>query len=78
MWLLLVWVVLVLATVVLVVELLGALLGLVLGLLAVEEVLALGLGESVDLGTGEAGEELLGESVGDGLTCMIESVICLG
>jgi hypothetical protein len=61
--LLLVGVVLVVLAVVLVVELLG----LVLGLLAVEEVLALGLGEAVDFTTGEASEELLGELVGDGL-----------
>jgi hypothetical protein len=65
--LLLVGVVLVVLAVVLVVELLGVLLGLVLGLLAVEEVLALGLGEAVDFTTGEASEELLGELVGDGL-----------
>lgn len=66
-WSLLVGVVLVLATVVLVVQLLSAALGLVLSLLAVVEVFALGLGESVDLSTGEASEELFGELVGDWL-----------
>lgn len=49
--------------VVLVVHALCVALRLVLGLLAVEPVLALGLGELVDLGTGEAGEELLCECV---------------
>ena len=62
-----VWVVLVILTVVLVVELLRSLLGLMLGLLTVEVVLALGLGESVDLNTSEASDELLGELVRDWL-----------
>jgi hypothetical protein len=73
--LLLVGVVLVVLAVVLVVELLGVLLGLVLGLLAVEEVFALGLGEAVDFTTSEAGEELLGELVGDGLAWYRVSVV---
>jgi hypothetical protein len=67
--LLLVGVVLVVVTVVLVVEVLGVAAGIALGALAVDEVGALGLGELVDLGGGEAGEELLGELVGDGLAC---------
>jgi hypothetical protein len=53
--------------VVLVVHLLSLLLCLALGLLLVEPVLALGLGELVDLGTGEASKDLLSELVGDGL-----------
>lgn len=58
-----------LAAVVLVVHLLGVAPGLALGLLAVPGIGALGFGELVDLGTGEAGEQLLGELVGDGLAC---------
>ena len=65
--LLLLRVVLVVATVVLIVELLGVLPGLTLGLLTVDVVGALGLGETVDFTASEAGEELLGELVGDGL-----------
>lgn len=60
-------VVLVLVTVVVVIHPLGILLGLVLRALAVDEVLALGLGELVDLGGGEAGKELLSEGMVDGL-----------
>lgn len=48
-------VVLVELTVVVVVHALGVLLGLVLGLLAVDKVHALGLGELVNLSTGNAG-----------------------
>lgn len=69
---LLVWVVLVILSVVLVVHLLCVLLGLVLGSLTVDEVLALGLGETVDLCTGETGEKLLGELVGDWLAFPID------
>ena len=71
--LLLLGVVLIELAVVLVVELLGLLAGVVLGLLAVDEVGALGLGETVDLAAGEAGEELLGEGVGNGLACQVVS-----
>ncbi len=60
-------VVLVLSTVVLVVHLLDVALGLVLGTLLVDEVHALGLGETVDLGAYQAHESLLGELVRDGL-----------
>ena len=49
--------------VVLIVHALCVPLGLVLCLLPVEPVLALCLGELVDLGTGEASEQLLGERV---------------
>lgn len=52
-----------------VVHLHGVLLGLVLGPLAVEHVFTLCLGELVDLSTGKASEELLGELVGNGLAC---------
>ena len=69
MWLLLVRVVLVLAAVVLVVKLLGVAPGVTLGLLAVNVVGTLGLGETVDLTASEASEELLGEAVRDGLAC---------
>lgn len=55
----------------LLVQVLGLLLGLVLGLLAVEVVHALGLGQLVDLGGGEAGEHLLGELVLNGLAYML-------
>lgn len=64
---LLVGVVLVVLAVVLVVELLDVLPGLALGLLTVDEVGTLGLGETVNLTASEAGEELLGEAVRDGL-----------
>jgi hypothetical protein len=40
-----------------------------LGLLTVDVVGTLGLGELVDLTTDDAGEELLGELVVDGLAC---------
>ena len=54
-------------SVVLIIQLMALLLSLVLGTLLVEEIHTLGLGKAVDLGAGEAGEELLGELVGDGL-----------
>lgn len=62
-------VVLVLVTVVVVIHPLSILLGLMLRAFTVNEVLALGLGELVDLGGGEAGKELLSEGVVDGLAC---------
>jgi hypothetical protein len=65
--LLLIGVVLVVVAVVLVVQLLGVPLGITLRLLAVDEVGALGLGETVDFAASKAGEELFGELVGDGL-----------
>jgi hypothetical protein len=55
--------------VVLVVHVLNVLPGVVLGLLTVDKVHSLGLGELVNLSTGEADEELLGELVGDWLSC---------
>lgn len=58
-----------LAAVVLVIHLLGVAPGLALGLLAVPGIGALGLGELVDLGAGEASKQLLGKLVGDGLAC---------
>ena len=73
MRLLLLGVVLVVLAVVLIVELLGVLAGLALGLLAVDEVGALGLGKAVDLTTSEAGEELLCEAVRHGLACLVVS-----
>jgi len=45
----------------------GVVLSIALGTLTVKEVLALGLSEFVDLSTGEASEELLGELVRDRL-----------
>ena len=66
---LLVRVVVLLVTVVLVVELAGLLLGLALGLLAVDEVGTLGLGETVDFTTSESGDGLFGEAVVDFLAC---------
>lgn len=61
-------VVLVPVAVVFFVHLFGVLLGGVLGTLTVDEVLALGLSELVDLSGSEASKELLGEGVLDGLT----------
>ena len=54
-----------LVPIVLVIELPGALLRLTLSLLTVDVVGALCLGESIDLCTREAGEDLLGEGVVD-------------
>lgn len=50
-----------------VVHVLRLLLGLPLGLLPVEPVLALGLGKFIDFGAGKSSEEFFGELVGDGL-----------
>lgn len=61
---------LVLAAVLLVVELLGLLLGVVLGLLAVDKVQALGLDELVDLEAGGGRQHLLGQAVLDGLALL--------
>lgn len=58
---------LLLATVVLVIEIVSVLLGMALGLDLVELIETLGLEELVDFGASEAGESLLGESVGDRL-----------
>jgi hypothetical protein len=55
----------------LVVQVLNILLGVVLSLLAVNEVQALGLGELVDLSTGNTNKELLGELMGDWLACNV-------
>lgn len=55
----------------LVVHVLNVLLGVVLGLLTVDEVHALGLGQLVNLSTGKTDEHLLGELVGDWLTCQV-------
>ena len=68
-WLLLLRVVLVVLAVVLVVHRLGTVLGLTLGLLAVDVVGALGLAELVNLTTGETGDQLLGELVVNCLAC---------
>lgn len=56
--------------VVLLVEVLGVLLGVVLSLLAVDEVETLGLSQLVDLSTSEPDEELLGELMADGLALL--------
>jgi hypothetical protein len=56
-------IVLFLASVVLIVQVLGPLLGLMLGSLPVEEVLTLSLSKLVDFGTGKACEQLLGKCV---------------
>lgn len=60
-------IILVLAAVVLVVHALDLLLGVVLGLLTVDEVHALGLSQLVNLSTGKTDEHLLGELMGDRL-----------
>lgn len=59
-------VVLLLATVVLVVQVLDVLVSVLLGLVLVPGVGTLGFGEPVDLGTDEADESLLGELVRNG------------
>ena len=59
-----------LAAVLLLVELLGLLLGVVLGLLAVDKVQALGLDELVDLEAGGGRQHLLGQAVLDGLALL--------
>lgn len=59
----------------LVVELLGVLLGLVLGLLSVDVVKTLGLAELVDLSASERGDELLGELVVDRLALLALSLL---
>lgn len=70
-----VWVVLIVATIVVVVHVLSLFLGLMLGLLFVEEVFALGFGKTIDLGTGETGEHLFGQGMGDWLACCRFSAI---
>lgn len=50
---------------------LGVLTSLMLGPLAVNVVKPLGLAELVDLSTGKASEEFLGELVADGLACVV-------
>lgn len=67
MWAVLARVELVVVAVLLVVELLGVLASVTLRFLAVDVVGALGLAELVDLTASEAGDELLGEGVGDWL-----------
>ncbi len=51
----------------LVIHVLNVLLGVVLGLLPVDEIHALGLGQLVNLSTGETDKHLLGKLMGDGL-----------
>jgi hypothetical protein len=63
----LIWVVLVVSTIMVIIESLWLLLCLVLGSLAVVLVHTLGLGEFVDLSTGETSKKLLGELVTDRL-----------
>lgn len=63
-------VILVQVAVLLVVQPLGVLLGMMLGLLAVDKVEPLGLGQLVDLGAGKGGDHLLGEAVVDGLALL--------
>lgn len=53
--------------IVLVIHVLNVLLGVVLGLLPVDEIHALGLGQLVNLSTGETDKHLLGKLMGDGL-----------
>jgi hypothetical protein len=56
---------------------LSLLLSVMLGLLCVNVVQSLGLNELVDLGGGEAGNELLGEGVADGLACSVSVKLLL-
>jgi hypothetical protein len=60
-----------LTAVLLVIHILNVLLGVVLGLLTVDEVHALGLGQLINLSTGKTNEHLLGELMGDWLACKI-------
>ena len=62
-------IILIVVAIVAVVHALHLLLGVVLGLLAVDEVHTLGLGQLVNLSTSETDKELLGELMGDGLSC---------
>lgn len=57
------------ANVVLVVHMFGVLLCVVVSLDPIGLVQTLGLGELVDLSTGETGQEFLGSTVADGLAC---------
>lgn len=54
-----------LAAVLFIVQILGLLLGVVLGALTVDKVETLGLGHLVDLGSGQGSEGLLGKSMAD-------------
>lgn len=62
--------------IVLIVHALNVALGVVLGLLTVDKVHSLGLGELVDLSTGDTDEELLGELVGDWLSWKVSGEVC--
>lgn len=62
---------LVVTNVVVVVHLLGVLLGMVVSLDLVSLVETLGLGQLVDLSTGETSEDGLGGTVADGLACWV-------
>jgi hypothetical protein len=57
----------------LLVHVLGVLLGVVMGLLAVNPVHTLGLGELVDFATDDAGDKFLGKGVADWLACLFKS-----
>jgi len=63
MWLLSIWIILILATIVVIVHLLTSLLRLVLSTLAVNEVLTLGLSKSINFQTSKTSEKLLGKGV---------------
>jgi len=65
---------LVLTAVVLVIHIFNVLLGVVLGLLTVDKVHALGLGQLINLSTGKTNEHLLGELMGDWLACKVLEV----
>ena len=61
----------------LVVQLISALTSLMLRTLAVDVIRALGLGQLVNLAARNAGQQLLGELVGDGLACRTNDVSLL-
>ena len=67
-------IILVLTAVVLVIHIFNVLLGVVLGLLTVDKVHALGLGQLINLSTGKTNEHLLGELMGDWLACKVLEV----
>jgi len=55
----------------LIIHVLDLLLGVMLGLLTINEIHSLGLRELVDFSTCDTDEEFFGELVGDGLACQI-------
>jgi hypothetical protein len=70
-WSLVVGIILILASIVLVVHVLGVLLRGMFSTLAVDEVLALGLGKLIGFGSSKTGQHLFGKLVLDYLACVL-------